>query len=38
MSSPTAQASVAEMSVTAPIVGVFVPGCGIATTDHVVPL
>src|SRR5580692_1642903 len=38
MSSPTAQASVAEMAVTALIVGVLVPGCCIGTTAQAVPL
>ena len=38
MSEPTAQALVAEMAVTAPIVGVLVPGCAIGTTVQAVPL
>lgn len=38
MSSPTAQALPADRAVTELIVGVFVPGCAIGTTDHVVPL
>ena len=38
MSSPTAQALVAETAVTAEIVGVFVPGCCIGTALHAVPL